>query len=116
MVNKICLSLWYVQQKTIVMQLTKFQRDELEYVADVRLDTIEDDIESACEFERSGKLPELKQKLIDNVMDFTPSEIKWMVRELENRIDIGESNRDCDGFTVQGYINSMYNAIKKLQS
>ena len=96
-------------------RLTAYQKDEiLHSMIEIRLETILDDPSSADDFETEASLEELRRKIENDVMDFTPQEIKWLESEIDNRIQTGDSNRDHEGFKVQSFINSLNNAKDKI--
>jgi hypothetical protein len=70
--------------------LTDWHKVELTRLVDIRLDTIEDDPESADEFETVNTLGFLRDK-IEYSLDprFTKEEKKWLIEELSNTESIG---------------------------
>lgn len=98
------------------MKITKNQKEEMIHRIEVRKDTVEDDPWSGDSFENTpGTLLELKQKLQKGKCEFTSSEVNWIKREAKDWRAVAEFNRDNEGITVQGQINSMNNLIKKLE-
>lgn len=65
-------------------KLTNWHRVELSRLVDIRLDTIQDDPESADEFETVNTLSLLREKINSVSPYFTKEESKWLLEELEN--------------------------------
>lgn len=95
---------------------TKYQIDEIVPLIDIRLETITEDPDSADDFETEESLEALKVKVESGSMDFTDAEKKFLIEELECRISVGYGNLDDEGVKVYGFINSLQNAIDKINS
>ena len=94
---------------------TLYQKEEILHRIDVREETLEVDPESCDDFENSGGLESLREKIKGDVMEFTLQEITWLKTELEDIEDIGWSNmRSLGPEKVNGHIRSMQNAQTKL--
>lgn len=101
-------------------KFTKFQKEEILYKLDIRVETILEDIESATTFERDKEnLDKLRAKIIDGNMDFTADEKQWLKEELEDlnsghEANIGlESGRD--NMIVLAHKKSIDNALDKIK-
>lgn len=94
---------------------TKFQTEEIIGLLDVRYDTIEDDPESADDFETVESLNTLRGKLQMGATDYTLNEAKWIIQELENRKGVAHANDGSISFGEKNsFINSLDSAIGKL--
>lgn len=102
------------------MKLTKLQKEEILICLWNRQEAIEEDIDSATEFEAiTGNLEALEQKIKSGSTDFSEDQKQWLKEEFENLADIGTSNissssSDKEERQIIGFINSMNNAINKI--
>lgn len=97
------------------MLLTKFQRDEMLSKLQIRIETVEEDAESANGFEGTpGALPALEGKLRAETDDFTPEERAWLIEEAEDLISMSDENKG-DPLWNNGLKKSMDNLIQKLK-
>lgn len=103
-------------KRKMATKFTKYQIDEILPLIDIRRETIEADPESADAFETEESLVELKGKVEAGRMDFTEDEKAFLIEELENRINVGYDNFDDEGIRVFPFINSLKNAIEKINS
>lgn len=98
--------------------LTKLQIEELLPLIEIRRETVEEDPLSGDAFELTpGALDTLEGKLNAGAADYTPEEVAWMVKELNEQISKCEASSgdvDLTPAKQRAYINSMQNAIDKL--
>jgi hypothetical protein len=94
---------------------TKFQKEEIIGLIEIRQDTIDEDpdSESGIELIPDG-LKSLQTKIETGNMDFTSGEKQWLLEECEMRADVALANIGSDGIKVLGLLNSMNNAMTKI--
>ncbi len=97
-------------------KFTPYQIDEIVPLIDIRLETIEDDPDSADEFETPESLTTLKNKIESGNMEFTEPEKKFLIEELECRKEVGYGNQSNEGIKIFGFINSLSRAITLIKS
>lgn len=96
-------------------QFTRYQKEEIIPLIEIRQDTIAEDADSADEFETEESLNRLMQKIQCGDMNFTEAEKKWLIREFNTRVSIANGNKGHEPLMVlNSYINSMHNAIDKV--
>lgn len=96
-------------------QFTKYQIDEIIPLIEIRRDTIEDDPDSADDFETTESLDELERKIEANTMDFTENEKARLRGYLETRLNIAYGNLNHEeAMEIKSYIASMNNALSKI--
>jgi len=98
-------------------KFTSLQITDILDCIDLRIDTISDDPESADEFETIENLNILMEKIKAKDINLTIAERAWICEELEWKIEMAESAKDNPeiGFKAQAEINSLRNAINKIQ-
>ncbi|HLO91531.1 MAG TPA: hypothetical protein VK172_10245 [Lentimicrobium sp.] len=94
---------------------TKYQKEEIIALIEIRQETILEDPESADEFEANAdSLQVLMNKVICDDMNFSREEKLWLISELDNRISVANDNLGSEGTKVLGLVRSLRNAIDKI--
>lgn len=101
--------------ETMTKPFTKYQKDEILPLIHNRQETVQEDIESADEFEATpGALDELERKIKADDMNFTEAEKAWLIEEIEFRMEIA-SEAD-EPYQAAAFLKSLQNAIDKINS
>lgn len=97
---------------------TENQKSELLYKTQIRKETVEDDPDSADDFEATeGALEQLIEKLNNDATEYTEAETNFLIQEIDNCIDIANGGgQPNEKMSRIAYIRSMEDAKEKLQN
>lgn len=98
------------------IKLTPFEQYEMLHIIDIRIDTVNEDPDSATPFESPSNLECLRTKLMGGASEFTDGEIEWLKEEAEELLSKCQHNTDNGDDTAKRDLPICKAFLSKLSS